>query len=59
MPTEKKMKKNYIKPEMETECVETESLLASSPTVSIRQGEDVEDMSANIKEHKGAWDVWE
>lgn len=54
MPTEKKMKKNYIKPEMETE-----SLLASSPTVSIRQGEDVEDMSANIKEHKGAWDVWE
>lgn len=52
------MKKNYIKPEIGIEFVEIESLLAASPTITVRNGEDVETASADSKEHN-SFDAWE
>lgn len=53
------MKMNYITPAIIIEFVETECILAASPTVEVTVGDDVEITIADTKEHRGNRDVWE
>lgn len=53
------MKKIYIKPEVVIEFFESDSLLAASPTVTVNIGEDVEEASADTKEHSENWSTWD
>ena len=52
------MKKNYIKPEIVIGFIELESLLAASEQIAMPLGDDVENATADTKEHNG-FDVWE